>query len=128
MITNGKKQEDFYMEHYDLRIIEDCLVFSYEVELPNYPKETETVCEPKKKIPSRRERQKAKRAAKTKRFFLHMLLILLAPFAILADTIFGAISFCVRAVRHCVKGSVKYIPTLGTVSCFVLLTVILNFL
>ena len=27
------------MEHYDLRVIEDCLVFSYEVECPNYPKE-----------------------------------------------------------------------------------------
>ena len=30
------------MEHYDLRVIEDCLVFSYEVEYPNYPEEKTT--------------------------------------------------------------------------------------
>lgn len=114
------------MEHYDLRVIEDCLVFSYEVECPNYPKET--VCFPKKKAPSRRERQKAKQIAKMKKMLLRILLCALMPFALLADVVFEAVSIFVRTVGSCLRGGMKYAPTLGTLSCFTILTVLFSIL
>lgn len=116
------------MEHYDLRVIEDCLVFSYEVELPSYPQTSEAVCGSERKSSSRRERQRAKRAARVKKLFLRLLLIVLAPFALLADAGVAVSVRCVQVVRPCLKRGVKYIPAIGTVSCFVLVTAILNFL
>ncbi len=114
------------MEHYDLRIIEDCLVYSYEVECPHYPKEPP--CAPKQKTSSRRERKKAKQMAKIKRLLLRMLLVVLAPFAILADAVMGAVSYfmCIAVSPFCRRA--KYLPVLGTFSGFVLLTTIFQFL
>ncbi len=73
------------MEHYDLRIIEDCLVFSYEVECPNYSKKTQ--CPPKRIFRSRSAEKRKTHAQKMKNFWLHVLLIVLAPFAILLDAV-----------------------------------------
>ena len=128
MITNGKNAGGKLMEHYDLRVIEDCLVFSYEVECPHYPKEVPAVCTPKQKPSSRRERKKAKQMAKIKRLFLRMLLVMLAPFAILADAVMAAVSCFMSFAISPIRRRAKYLPVLGTFSGFVLLTVIFQFL
>ena len=114
------------MEHYDLRVIEDCLVFSYEVECPNYPKET--VSAPQKKVPSRRERQKAKQIARMKKEMLRILLCTLMPFALLADVVFEVSRFFVSLLVTCLRSGMKYAPALGTVSCFVVVTALLYLL
>ena len=75
----------FLMEHYDLRIIEDCLVFSYAVECPNDYKKAQ--CPPKRISRSRSAEKRKTHAQKMKQFWLHVLLVVLAPFAILLDAV-----------------------------------------
>ena len=113
------------MEHYDLRVIEDCLVFSYEVECPNYPKETVDV--PKTKLSKPTAVKKNKRM-NIKKWMLHFLVVFLAPFALLADAAVYVATSSVRMVSMVFRGREKYIPVLGTFSCFVLLTTIFCFL
>jgi hypothetical protein len=114
------------MEHYDLRVIEDCLVFSYEVECPNYPKET--VSAPTKKMPSRRERRKEKQISEMKKMLLRILLCALMPFALLADAMLELARFFVSSLKVCLRSGMKYAPALGTFSCFVILTALLHIL
>lgn len=114
------------MEHYDLRVIEDCLVFSYEVECPNYPKEN--ALEQKKHTSSHDARRKEKRFADMKKTLLRMVLCAMMPLAFLLDLMFEGLCLAGRFLRSCVRGGMKYVPALGTISCFFICTAILYIL
>ena len=114
------------MEHYDLRVIEDCLVFSYEGEYPNYPKE-ETL-EQKKKTSSGYGRRKEKRFTDMKKTLLRMILFAMMRFAFLVDLIYEGLRFVGKVLYACAHGGMKYVPALGTISCFFICTAILYIL
>ena len=114
------------MEHYDLRVIEDCLVFSYEVEYPNYPREI--VPAQKKKTSSGCGRRKEKRAFDMKKTLLRMILFAMMPLAFLLDLGFEGLRLAGRTLYSCARGGMKYVPALGTISCFFICTAILYIL
>ena len=114
------------MEHYDLRVIEDCLVFSYEVEYPNYPEEK--TAKPKKNTSSRYGHRKEKRFSDMKKTLLRMILFALIPVAFLVDLISEGLRLMGRVLCSCVRGGMKYVPALGTISCFFICTAILYIL
>ena len=114
------------MEHYDLRIIEDCLVFSYTVECPNYPKKTEAL--PKKKMPSRNARKKIARTQRMKKWLLHLLLLVLAPFAIVLDAVGKVVCFSAKKMLCVCRKRPVPARIIGTVSCLCMITTVLYLL
>ncbi len=110
------------MEHYDLRVIADCLVFSYEVEPPKKPQ-----TQPKrpilpKKASSRRERLRERHAAQQKQLLLRFFLIMLMPFAFVLDAMMQGVRGSMRLVKSAFRERARFLPTIGTVSCLMLAT------
>ncbi len=114
------------MKHYDLRVIEDCLVYSYEVELPNYPKEEPQTAE--KVRPSCGESKHKTRVDAFKHFLFRLFVIALMPFALIIDAFVAVFRFAGQLVMAAFHLRAKYIPVLGTLSCFIFATVLLNYL
>ncbi len=111
------------MEHYDLRVIADCLVFSYEVEGPKKP---ERVPAPKKECPVRDTRGGRNRHLSAKRLFLRMLLFVLAPFALFLDALIETGRIVLRSIGHGRGRRARFASALGGFSCLTLIGAILH--
>ena len=115
------------MKYYDARIIEGCCVFSYTVDTP----ESET----EKNIPAQKksnEKPKQQKNCFWKKFFLPFLLLLAAPFALLADGICLIVKKSValfrRVYREC-EGSFEVVTCiLVAVSATALIPLVFLFL
>ncbi|MBQ9747241.1 MAG: hypothetical protein IJV98_00515 [Clostridia bacterium] len=121
------------MQHYDLRVIEDCLVFSYEVERPNYPKAKRTQTVRKQvasngvtsgKHTSRRERKRRILQGDLKRWLMRILFILLAPAVMAADLLLRAATLAFGICRQ----RPTYITTLATVSFVIIVSGVIGLL
>ncbi len=100
------------MKHYDLRVIENCLVYSYEVAAPSSPEET--VILPKQHHSSARKRKK--QMFKFRKLLLNLFLICLMPFAFILDVLTAAVRYIVNAAVFVLKSSKKYMPALSILS------------
>ena len=121
------------MQHYDLRVIEDCLVFSYEVARPNYPKTKHTQTVRKQvasngvtsgKHTSRRERKRRILQGDLKRWLMRILFILLAPAVMAADLLLRAATLAFGICRQ----RPTYITTLATVSFVIIVSGVIGLL
>ncbi len=114
------------MEHYELSLIGDCLVYSYEVPSPRHLQER-TPKKEKKKAPERGHRR-GKSHVKLKTFFRRLFCVLLFPFALLMDVECAVFKFLLRTAEILVRRYTRYLPLIGTLCCFVILTALLYFL
>ncbi len=122
------------MQHYDLRIIADCLVFSYEVEGPSRPapKKQEIsapVCAASadgevRRRSTRRQRKRAARREEVKRGLLRFLFFFLAPLVMMADLVLRATTLAVDVCRR----RPAYITTLATVSLVTIVSAVIGLL
>ncbi len=125
------------MQHYDLRVIEDCLVFSYEVVCPGYPKSVEAASgetpAPSRDIPvkdaprkrtSRRLRKRAILWDRTKKALLRFLFLLLFPFVMAVDLAFRGLVLLIGACRR----RPTYITTFVTISFFTIVSALVGLL
>ncbi len=113
------------MEHYDLRVIENCLVFSYEVEAPVKPKQEVEV---PKKCSSRHDRKKAKEWEMTRQLLFRVFLVLLMPFALLADAVTMILRVSFRAVRTLLHERARVGAALGSFSCLAAIGAMIHYL
>ncbi len=105
------------MEHYDMRVIADCVVYSYEVPGPAKQKEkTDSVKKRSKQTASRSARRRAHQTAALRTILLRVLFVLLAPFALLIDGMAALAHAFVRALRVSVRRPVRGISALGAFS------------
>ena len=122
------------MQHYDLRVIEDCLVFSYEVACPNYPKPAKSEAvkpvrkppahDTEKKRTSRSARKRAIMWTRTKKLLLRFLFLVLFPFVMAADLVFRAMTLALGVCRR----RPAYITTFITVSFFAIISTVIGIL
>lgn len=102
------------MGNCDYRIIEGCKVYSYSVECPVH---AASPCR-KSGAPLRKENRR-------KKLMLSILLVLLAPFAVIWDALHAAVSFVARRILGRAGKRGMAVGMLGTASCLLLLSAVL---
>ncbi len=112
------------MKHYDLRVIEDCLVYSYEVETPIMPAKAVESAERASYPVKKKEKQMFSLA----KLFRNVFLILLMPFALLIDAMTACARYSASAGVTVFRSTRKYMPALGTLSCFILASAIFYYI
>ncbi len=112
------------MKHYDLRVIEDCLVYSYDVEAPIVPCKAVEPIE-KTSCPVKKKRKQMFGFAKLLR---NLFLVLLMPFALFIDALTAFAKYSASAGVTVFQSTRKYMPALGTLSCFILASAIFYYL
>lgn len=102
------------MGNCDYRIIEGCKVYSFSVECPVRPVAS---CR-KSGVPLRKENRR-------KKLMISILLVLLAPFAVIWDALHATVSAIARRIFGRARKRGMAVGMLGTASCLLLLSAVL---
>ena len=102
------------MGNCDYRIIEGCKVYSFSVECPVRPV-----------APCRKSGAPLRKENRRKKLMLSILLVLLAPFAVIWDALHAAVSFVARRILGRAEKRAMAVGMLGTASCLLLLSAVL---
>lgn len=102
------------MGNCDYRIIEGCKVYSYSVE-----------CPVRAASPYRKSGAPLRKESRRKKLMLSILLVLMAPFAVIWDALCAAVSFVARRLFGRTGKRGMAVGMLGTASCLLLLSAVL---
>lgn len=102
------------MGNCDYRIIEGCNVYSFSVE-----------CPVRSASPRRKSGAPLRKENRRKKLMLSILLVLLAPFAVVVDALHAVFAFVTRRILGRAGKRGIAVGTLGTASCLLLLSAVL---